>query len=179
MAEPMTDARRAEIRAMSDDHRQRAGQHPGPTWGAGACCSARPVAATVPELLDEVERLRAELERFRAEVAKPRGDEVLDWVAECAVEGHPDFYWHSENWPYENRDCPTCAVEKAEAERDRLAEQVKRVRAVARHLRDRETDLKKRLGAATNDRAATALLSSAALVGDAAWHVENALGGES
>lgn len=58
-----------------------------------------------------------------------------------------------------------------------LTEQVKRVREVAAYFRDRETDLMRRHDEATNDAKATALLSSAALTGDAAHRIERALGG--
>ena len=76
----------------------------------------------------ERDEARVEAGRLRAELAKPKGDEVLDWVAECDKPGHPDWYLHSENWPSDMHDCPTCAVERAEAERDEAREQVKRVR---------------------------------------------------
>jgi hypothetical protein len=67
--------------------------------------------------------------------------------------------------------------DEVQAERDHLTKQVERVREVAVYFRDREADLKRRYDQATNDAQSTALLSSAALTGDAAHRIERALGG--
>lgn len=66
-------------------------------------------------------------------------------------------------------------TERVEVQAVRLTGQVARARALAASLREHEADLKRRHDAATRDDQATALLSSAALIGDTARRLEEAL----
>jgi hypothetical protein len=103
--------------------------------------------ARVAELETDRDAARAEVERLRAELAK-----------RCSCDGDPIECSH-------------------EAARGQAEAAVQRAREVAAYFRDREADLKKRYDREQDDARSTALLSSAALTGDAAHRIERALGG--
>ncbi|MGP4027154.1 hypothetical protein [Actinomadura sp. 3N407] len=126
----------------------------------------------IPTLLAAVEWLSSELANARDAITNPVGGLASKLKRE---QTHARHFQRAARADRSARWRAVRRYRTAEANAGRLAEQVRRARNLAASLRAHEADLLRRHDAAARDEEATALLSSAALTGDIARQLEEAL----